>query len=54
MGNLNVTAGKNFKDHFIRHKGLLQEITGKKYSKYKTHGQEFLDDIGKIINRWYN
>ncbi|MCT4685897.1 hypothetical protein, partial [Vallitalea sp.] len=50
-GNLvEVTAGKNFKDHFIRHKGLLQEITGKKYSKYKTHGQEFLDDIGKIIN----
>lgn len=49
-GNFNVTAGKNFKDHFIRHKGLLEEITGKKYTKYKTHGQEFLDDIGKIIN----
>ena len=48
--NLNITAGKKFKDHFIRHKGLLEEVTGKKYTKYKTHGQEFLDDIGKIIN----
>ena len=45
-----IIAGKNFKDHFIRHKSLLEKVTGKKYSKYKTHGQEFLDDIGKIID----
>ncbi|EMU55288.1 hypothetical protein [Clostridium butyricum] len=50
VSNHNITAGKNFKDHFIRHKGLLEEVTGKKYTKYKIHGQEFLDDIGKIIN----
>ena len=43
-------AGKNFKDHFLRHKGLLEDITGKKYPKYKTNGQEFLDDIGKVIS----
>ena len=45
----NIKAGKNFKSHFIDHKKLLEEVTGKKYSKYKTHGQEFLDDIGKVI-----
>ena len=45
-----IIAEKNFKDHFIRHKSLLEKVTGKKYSKYKTHGQEFLDDIGKIID----
>ncbi len=45
-----ITVGKNFKDHFIRHKNLLENITGKKYPKYKTHGQEFLNDIGKIID----
>lgn len=28
----------------------MENVTGKKYSKYKTHGQEFLDDIGKIID----
>lgn len=48
--NTKIIAGKNFKDHFIRHKSLLENVTGKKYSKYKTHGQEFLDDIGKIID----
>jgi len=45
-----ITAGKNFKDHFIRHKGILEKALGTKYAKYKTHGQAFLDDIGKIID----
>ena len=47
---IEIKAGKNFKDHFIRHKNLLENITGKKYSKYKTNGQEFLNDIGEIID----
>ena len=45
-----IKAGKNFKDHFIRHKKLLENVTGKKYPKYKSHGQEFLNDLGKIID----
>ena len=45
-----VTSGKSFKDHFTRKKGLLSSITGKNYKKFKTHGQEFLDDVQKIIN----
>jgi hypothetical protein len=45
-----ITAGKNFKDHFIRHKGILENALGTKYSKYKTHGEAFLNDIGKIID----
>ena len=49
-GRTVISAGKNFKDHFIRHKKLLENVTGKRYVKYKSHGQEFLDDIGKIID----
>lgn len=45
-----VIAGKNFKDHFIRHKAILEKATGNKYPKYKSHGDIFLDDIGKIID----
>ncbi|MCY9738048.1 polymorphic toxin-type HINT domain-containing protein, partial [Paenibacillus alvei] len=45
-----ITAGKNFKDHFIRHKGILENALGTKYPKYKTHGDAFLSDIGKIID----
>lgn len=45
-----VSGGRNFKDHFIRHKGLLSGLTGKSYRKFKVHGQEFLDDIQRIIN----
>ncbi|ASA20281.1 hypothetical protein B9T62_05390 [Paenibacillus donghaensis] len=45
-----ITAGKNFKDHFIRHKGILENALGTKYAKYKTHGDAFLNDIGKIID----
>lgn len=45
-----ITAGTNFKDHFIRHKGILENALGTKYPKYKTHGDAFLNDIGKIID----
>lgn len=45
-----IKAGKNFKEHFIRHKSILERLTGKKYPKYKTHGQEFLNDIKKVID----
>ena len=47
---VNVTAGKNYKDHFIRHKKLLEQVTGNKYLRFKTHGQKFLDDIAGLIN----
>lgn len=45
-----IKPGKNFKDHFLRHKKLLEKVTGKKYKKFKTDSQEFLDDIGRIID----
>ena len=47
----NLKTGKNFKDHYIRHKGLLEEVTGKKYPKYKVsnNGQEFLNDLQDLI-----
>ena len=43
-----VTAGKNFKKHFIDHKHLLERITGNKYISYKMP-ESFLNDIGNII-----
>jgi RHS repeat-associated protein len=47
---LACTAGKNFKDHFIRHKGLLEGLLGKKYSPWKKGGgDEFLADLDKLI-----
>lgn len=45
-----ITAGKNFKDHFIRHKGLLKSITGKNYRKFKEDGEEFLNDLSRLVN----
>ena len=51
-----IKPGKNFKDHFIRHKGLLEKYLGKKYPKWKVNeGAEFLKDIemlrdsGKLV-----
>ena len=49
-GNGGITAGKNFKDHFINHKKILEDALGTKYPKYKTDGSRFLEDIGKIID----
>ena len=45
-----VIAGKNFKEHFISHKSLLENVIGTKYPKFKTDGSRFLEDIGKIID----
>jgi len=51
-----IKPSKNFKDHFIRHKGLLEKYLGKKYPKWKINeGTEFLKDIemlrdsGKLV-----
>lgn len=44
-----IKAGKNFKDHFIRHKHLLEKVTGNKYGSYK-NPEPFLSDIAKVIN----
>ena len=48
----NLSAGKNFKDHYVRHKGLLEKITGKKYPKYKysNNGTDFLQDLQNLIS----
>ncbi|WP_238282018.1 RHS repeat-associated core domain-containing protein, partial [Yersinia wautersii] len=52
-----ISAGKNFKDHFIRHKDIIERYLGKKYPKWKaSEGAEFLKDIemlrdgGKLIH----
>lgn len=45
-----ITAGKNFKEHFINHRHLLENVLGKKYPRYKTHAEEFLKDVGKVID----
>ncbi len=34
----------------IRHRGILENALGTKYPKFKTHGQQFLNDIGKVID----
>ncbi|MDE1461737.1 RHS repeat-associated core domain-containing protein [Spartinivicinus poritis] len=44
-----ITAGKNFKDHFIRHKKILEDQLGTKYPKFKKDSGRFLEDIGKVI-----
>ncbi len=49
-GKTTVTAGKKFKQHFLDHKKLLENVTGKKYPKLKEDGPRFLEDIGKIID----
>ena len=41
-----IKLGKNFKDHFISHKGLLEKNLGKNIQNGKlTRGAEFLKDI---------
>ncbi|MFE6836723.1 hypothetical protein ACFVFI_18070 [Streptomyces sp. NPDC057705] len=45
-----VTRGPNLKNHFRDHKALLENMLDKKYGKWKTdEGQEFLDDLGKLV-----
>jgi hypothetical protein len=45
---LKISAGKNFKEHFIKHKYLLEKVTGNKYASYK-EPQIFFGDIEKLI-----
>jgi RHS repeat-associated core domain protein len=45
-----IIAGKNFKKHFLNHKKLIEELTGKKYRKLRENGPEFLDDIHELID----
>lgn len=47
---INITAGKNFKSHFLDHKKILENALGTKYSKLKEDGPRFLADIGKMID----
>ncbi|HDJ1464269.1 TPA: RHS domain-containing protein, partial [Serratia rubidaea] len=57
LSGCSIKPGKNFKDHFIRHKGILEKHFVKKYPKWKVdEGAEFLKDIetlrdnGKLIH----
>ncbi|MBL1230960.1 hypothetical protein IW492_17170 [Enterococcus sp. BWB1-3] len=47
LGQGDMTA---FRKHFVNHKHLLEDITGKKYKKLKSHGDEFLEDLAKLIS----
>ena len=49
VGVTTVTAGKNFKSHFLSKKKLLGDFLGTSYPKLKTDGPKFLQDIEKII-----
>ncbi|HIF6780817.1 TPA: RHS repeat domain-containing protein, partial [Serratia marcescens] len=49
LTSCSIQPGKNFKDHFIRHKGILEGYLGKKYPKWKVdEGAEFLRDVEKL------
>lgn len=40
---------KKFKDHFLRHKKLIEDALGTKYKKLKEDGPRFREDIAKAI-----
>ncbi|WP_406326466.1 HINT domain-containing protein [Streptomyces sp. NBC_01617] len=40
---------KKFKDHFLRHKKLVEDALGTKYKKLKEDGPRFREDIAKAI-----
>ncbi|MFJ1704204.1 LamG domain-containing protein [Kitasatospora sp. NPDC088346] len=47
---LAITAGKNFKAHYLDHRALMEKVLGKKYPKWKTdEGAEFLGDLQEMI-----
>jgi hypothetical protein len=44
--------GKNFKEHWTKHKHLLEKLLDKKYPKWKVdQGQEFLDDLDQMMEK---
>ncbi len=47
-----LTAGKNLKEHYKSHKGLLEKLLGKKYPKFKqsNNAEAFLNDLSGLIN----
>ncbi|MET7860849.1 polymorphic toxin-type HINT domain-containing protein [Streptomyces sp. NPDC005318] len=40
---------KKFKDHFLRHKKLIEDALGTKYKKLKEDGPRFREDIAKAV-----
>ncbi|WP_327709102.1 Hint domain-containing protein [Streptomyces sp. NBC_00464] len=40
---------KKFKDHFLRHKKVVEDALGTKYKKLKEDGPRFRDDIAKAV-----
>ena len=49
-GGTTLTTGRNFKDHFLRHKKLLEDFYDTKYSKLRVDGSRFLEDVAKLID----
>ncbi|MGW6800545.1 polymorphic toxin-type HINT domain-containing protein [Streptomyces sp. NPDC055039] len=47
--NVGEGDAKKFKDHFLRHKKLIEDALGTKYKKLKEDGPRFREDIGKAI-----
>jgi len=46
-----LTAGKNFKSHYLDHKKLLENALGTKYKKYDDETtKRFLSDLGSLID----
>ena len=45
-----ITAGKNFKQHYLKHKALLERVLNKKYPKWKEdEGRTFLTDLFEMV-----
>jgi hypothetical protein len=45
-----ITAGKNFKQHYLKHKALLERVLNKKYPKWKDdEGATFLSDLFELV-----
>lgn len=44
-------GGRRFKDHYLRHRKLVEDLLGKKYPKWKgDQGAEFTRDLTSLIN----
>jgi hypothetical protein len=44
-------GGRRFKDHYLRHRKLIEDLLGKKYPKWKgDEGAEFARDLTSLIN----
>ncbi len=45
-----VTAGRNFRTHYLKHRALMEKILNKKYPKWKEdEGAAFLSDLFELI-----